>query len=233
MKIQILHRGHREEDRKMDNEVRTILQPVELRTLEDGTEVLTGYAIVFNQESEDLGGFVETIEQSATDGVDFSDTVSTFNHDANQVLGRVPKTMSYDVDERGVKVVITPPETQTGRDVKELVRRGDVKGMSFTFRVAKNGDKWEKPKDQRNLYHRTITKFEVIPEWGPVVFPAYRATDVTVAKRQLGVMKDAEERESSEALELERAKQDLKIKNYHRKLDLELRQRAGKIKKED
>jgi HK97 family phage prohead protease len=215
----------------MDNETRTIMQPVELRKLEDGTEVLSGYAIVFNQESEDLGGFVETIERSSTEGVDFSDTVSTFNHDANNVLGRVPKTMTYSVDERGIKVDIYPPDTTTGRDVKELVRRGDVKGMSFTFRIKKDGDKWEKPKDARGLYHRTISAFEQIPELGPVVFPAYRATDISVAKRELGMLKDIEERESTDALELERAKKELereKVNNYHRELKLKIRSRLIK-----
>lgn len=215
----------------MDNETRTIMQPVELRKLEDGTEVLSGYVIVFNQESEDLGGFVETIERSATQSVDFSDTVSTFNHDPNLVLGRVPKTMSYTVDERGVRVDITPPDTTTGRDVRELVRRGDVKGMSFTFRIKKDGQKWEKPKDARGLHHRTITAFDAIPEWGPVVFPAYRATDITVAKRELGMLKDKEERESTDALELERAKQELerdKVNNYHRELKLKIRSRLIK-----
>ena len=101
------------------------------------------------------------------------------------------------------------------------------------FRVAKNGDTWEKPKDQRGVYHRTITKFQTIPEWGPVVFPAYRATDVTVAKRQLGVIKDKEERESTEALELERAKKQIEIDNKIRRMELELKQRSGNLKKED
>lgn len=212
----------------METEKRYISQPVELRTLDDGTEVISGYALVFDSESENLGGFVETIDRTAVDGVDFSDTVSTFNHDANLVLGRVPRTMTYNVDERGVKVDIIPPDTQAGRDVRELVRRGDVKGMSFTFRIKEKGDKWEKPRDARNVYHRTITKFEAIPEWGPVVFPAYRATDVSVAKRELGVLKDKEERETSDAMELERAKEELKIKQHLEQLELALNLRRGK-----
>jgi len=214
----------------MDNEKRYVSQPVELRALDDGQEVISGYALVFNQESEDLGGFTEVIEPRSVANVDFSDTVATFNHDANQVLGRVPRTMTYEVDDRGIKVNIIPPDTTTGRDVKELVKRGDVKGMSFTFRIGKKGDKWEKPKDARGLYHRTITEIEMIPEWGPVVFPAYRATDVSVAKRELGVLKDQEERTASDALELERAKNELKVKQHLEQLELELKLRAKGIK---
>ena len=212
----------------MDNETRDLMQPVELRTLADGTEVLSGYAIVFNSESEDLGGFVETVERTAVDGVDFSNTVATFNHNADNVLGRVPKTMTYEVDERGVKVNIIPPDTTTGKDVRELVRRGDVKGMSFTFSIKEGGQKWEKPKDARNVYHRTITRFDLIPEWGPVVFPAYRATDITVAKRELGKLKDEEERQTTEAMELEKAKKKIELENYHRNLKLKIRKRLIK-----
>ena len=208
-------------------EIRELLEDVELRANEQGEEVLTGYAIVFNRESEDLGGFKEIIERSAVDAVNFSNTVATFNHNANNVLGRVPKTMTYSVDDRGVKVEIKLPDTTAGNDVRELVKRGDVKGMSFTFRIAQDGDKWDKPTGNGKYYKRTVTKIEAIPELGPVVFPAYRATDVTVAKRALGVLKDAEEREVTDALQREREKEEIRITNYHRALKLKIR---GRIK---
>lgn len=204
-------------------ETREYLHPVELRTNESGKEVIAGYAIVFDRESEDLGGFTEVIDKRAVDSVDFSDTVASFNHDANIVLGRVPRTMTYKVDERGVYVEIDPPESR--KDVLESIARGDVKGMSFTFRIAKGGDKWDKPSGESKLYKRTISQFEVIPELGPVVFPAYRSTDAQVAKRALGVLKDAEERELSDALQKEKELNKIKLNNYHRALKAKLRMR--------
>lgn len=204
-------------------ERREILQEIELRTNEQGKEVIAGYAIVFGQESQDLGGFTEIIDNRAVQNVDFSDTVASFNHDANIVLGRVPRTMTYKVDERGVYVEIDPPESR--KDVLESIRRGDVKGMSFTFRISKGGDKWEKPSGESKLYKRTISQFDVIPELGPVVFPAYLSTDVGVAKRALGVLKDTEERELSEALQREKELNEIKISNYHRSLKAKIKMR--------
>jgi uncharacterized protein len=209
-------------------EVREWLQDIELRQNEQGKEVISGYAIVFDRESEDLGGFKEIIERTAADTVDFSDTVATFNHDANNVLGRVPQTMKYRIDERGVYVEIEPPDTTIGRDTTTLIKRGDVKGMSFTFRISEKGQRWEKPTGGQKTYTRYISKLDVIPELGPVVFPAYRATDAMVAKRALGVLKDAEEKELTDALQKERELNQIKINNQHRALKLKMRTRFNK-----
>lgn len=182
-------------------------QSLELRTVPGGKQVIAGYAIVFNQLSGNLGGFVEVIEPRATNSVDFSDTVATFNHNSNIVLGRVPKTMSYRVDSKGVYVEIQPPETR--KDILEHIRRGDIKGMSFTFRIKKGGDTWEAPNAGRILPLRRITAFDIIPELGPVTNPAYTQTDVTVAMRSLELFK----KKNPKAFELA---------EYHRKLRLKI-----------
>ena len=64
-------------------------RPVELRTASDGTGVLTGYAIVYNSLSQNLGGFVERIlpgaaDKSLADGVR---VLARYNHDDNMLLG--------------------------------------------------------------------------------------------------------------------------------------------------
>lgn len=209
-------------------EVRDLIEDIEIRANAEGEEVIAGYAIVFNRESEDLGGFKETIDPGAVAAVDFRNTVATFNHNPNNVLGRVPLTMTYQVDDRGVYVEIKPPDTAVGRDLVTLVKRKDVRGMSFTFRVGKDGDKWDSPTGANKLYKRTVTKIDAIPELGPVVFPAYRATNVAVAKRALGILKDAEEREATDALEKARELDEIKIKNYHRALKLKIKTRSKK-----
>ena len=208
-------------------EIREDLEEVELRATDDGKEVITGYAIVFNRESQDLGGFKEIILPSAVDGVRWSETIATFNHNADNILGRVPKTMTLTVDERGVKVEIVPPDTTVGRDVMELIRRRDVKGMSFTFRIKKNGDKWEQPKGDKGPYLRTISAFDIIPELGPVAMPAYPSTNVSVAKRALSMLMDEKERQESDQIERENQLQKIKLQNYHRAMRLKLRGRKG------
>jgi HK97 family phage prohead protease len=40
-------------------------------------------------------------------------------------------------DDTGLRFELTPPNTQLGNDVLELVERGDISGMSFGFRALK------------------------------------------------------------------------------------------------
>lgn len=196
----------------MDKETRTLTEELEVRVNDKGREVIAGYAIVFNSESRNLGGFIETISPDAVRDADVSDVVALFNHDQNLILGRTPSTLTLEVDERGVKYTIDPPDTTAGNDLKVSIKRGDVRGSSFGFTVKEGGDKWDKPKMKGEPWRRTITGFAKIWDVSPVVTPAYIQTDTSVAKRTLGVLKDQEERQESEALELEKSKQELREK---------------------
>ncbi len=131
----------------VDMEKRIYPIHLEVREPSDGQPaMLTGYAAVFNSLSENLGGFVETIEPGA-----FRDTLSnnpdvraTIDHEAGlKVLGRTKNgTLTLTEDENGLRVAIEPPDTQAGRDALILVRRGDLSQMSFAFTVPPGGDTW-------------------------------------------------------------------------------------------
>ena len=129
-------------------ETRTFDENIEVRVNDQGQEVISGYAIVFNSESRNLGGFIETIEPRAIQAADVSDVVALFNHDQNLILGRTPSTLNLTIDDRGVKYDIIPPDTTTAKDLMTSIRRGDVRGSSFGFTVKANGDVWEKPKEK-------------------------------------------------------------------------------------
>lgn len=149
----------------------------EVRATDNDT--IEGYGIVFNVET-DLGWFREKIDPGAwTDEVAAGDIRSFFNHDPNMILGRtLANTLELAKDDTGVYYrVIRAGETDTGKTVGQYVKRGDVTGSSFQFRVLK--DQWELLPDGKEL--RTILKFKEVREIGPVVFPAY--TDTTAAKR--------------------------------------------------
>ena len=192
----------------MDKE-RRISESIEVRELDDGTEVIEGLAIVFNSESNDLGGFIETIKPGAVRGADRSDVVALFNHDTNIVLGRTDKTLKLTVTKEGLRYRITPPKTQAAQDLLTSIKRGDVRGSSFGFTIARGGDVWEEPKEDGEPWVRTITQFDKIFDVSPVVYPAYSETDTSVAKRELGVLKDKIERDETDKLELEKQKQKL------------------------
>jgi HK97 family phage prohead protease len=147
--------------------------------LTENTEqmIVEGYAIVFNSESRNLGGFTETINPDALDGAleRNNDVLALYGHDYQNVLGRQSAgTLELQKDERGIKYKLNLPDTTLGRDVFTLIERGDLKGNSFGFTVKK--DKWSKGED---MALRTIEEIQDLFEISIVSMPAYEATDLT------------------------------------------------------
>ena len=105
--------------------------------------------------------------------------VALYNHDSAAVLAHTPKTLTLTKDARGLAFSMALPDTTVGRDVFELVTRGDVAGASFGFRTIK--DEWRKEGD---VMIRELLDVE-IAEITLTAFPAYDQTDVTIAKRSL------------------------------------------------
>ena len=150
-----------------------------LKKTEDN--VVEGYALKFNKESRNLGGFVETISPEALNGVDLTDVRCFLNHDSSKLLGRTSSgTLSLTVDEVGLHFRCALPNTSTGRDAMELVQRGDLNQCSFGFTVDK--DKWTKGND---IMTRSINKIGSLLEISLVSISAYDDTDVRVATRSL------------------------------------------------
>lgn len=147
--------------------------------------VIVGYAAVFNSESRNLGGFVETIHPNAFDEVlsEKPDVVGVFNHDKNVLLGRSSNdSLKLTTDAYGLRYEITPPNTQDARDVVELVRGGYVVGSSFAFAVKRDGgDAWAT--DSKGMRRREIRSVSLLDDVGPVVRPAYGSSSVVVSRR--------------------------------------------------
>jgi phage prohead protease, HK97 family len=159
-------------------ETRTNITQIEVREEGDGM-TFTGYAAVFDSPSEPLP-FIETIQRGA-----FrkslrarNDIKFLWNHDAGEILGSTrAKTLRLYEDERGLRVEGNLPNTSRGRDVAELLRRGDIDSMSFGFSVIR--DDWSGDGSQRTL--KDVRLHEV----SLVAWPAYTATSGTVAVRGL------------------------------------------------
>ena len=171
----VVTRLEAEEERgKMKHETRNFDADFELRAEGDGM-TFVGYAAKFNSPSEDLGGFTETIEQGAFRKSlrSRNDVKLLVNHDTGRVLASSRSgTMKLYEDEVGLRVEASLPNTSDGRDMAELLKRGDLNKMSFGFSVQK--DSWNNEMTERTL--KSVRLFEV----SIVAFPAYAATEAMV-----------------------------------------------------
>lgn len=176
------------------------LDHFELRVEGEGDEAkFKGHAAVFNSRSVDLGGFVEEIEPGFFDSVLAQDVRGLFNHEPNFILGRTGSgTMRIAQDARGLTFEIDHPGTTVANDLERSIRRGDVTGASFAFTVRRGFSEFRELEDGTLL--RVLKKggakrlFDV----GPVTFPAYEATDASVAQRSLDAWKDKSQRDEGE-----------------------------------
>jgi len=155
-------------------ETRNFDADFEIREKGDGM-TFVGYAAKFNSRSENLGGFVETIMPGAFKRSlrSRNDVKLLVNHDAGRVLASSRAgTLRLKEDSVGLRVEADLPNTTDGRDMAELLRRGDLSSMSFGFSVVK--DSWSGDGTERSL--ESVRLFET----SIVAFPAYQATEASV-----------------------------------------------------
>lgn len=196
------------EYRYLDTEI------AECRILEeDNKRFLEGHASVFNQRSkyifENGRLFNEVISPNAFDNVlrdERLDVPMTYNHNRGQLLGRTKSnTLQLSTDEKGLKFRVEIPNTATGNEVYELVKRGDLYENSFGFSVSKNDEEWSKAEDGTVI--RTIKNIQRLYDVAVCINGAYANTDV--AARSLEEFETAEEaairaeKEAKEAAERE------------------------------
>lgn len=186
---------------------RVEIRNVEIRAADGGGEELhvEGYAAVFQQrtllwESSFSGTkYFEIIAPEAVDSrTDMSDVILRYNHsDAALILARSSNgTLTVTPDETGLKISAKIAPTTAGKDIYQLIKRGDISKMSFAFAVDK--DEWEN--DQANKTQtRTIRHISMVYDVSPVDVPAYDGTSITARNGQ-SVVDELKEREAQEEL---------------------------------
>ena len=152
--------------------------PIQFRVVgEDGdSPILEGHAAVFNKEIN-IFGMNEVIRPGAFKRAlrEKQDIRALFNHEPSLILGRTKaKTLTLKEDKVGLFTEIKLADTTVGRDLAESVRRGDVDGMSFAFRVRKQNIV---PGTTKKLALREILDVDLF-DVSPVTFPAFTQTDV-------------------------------------------------------
>ena len=137
----------------------------------------TGYAAVFNSDSEPLP-FIERIMPGAFKrSLKARNEVKLFkNHNMDEVLASTrSKTLRLTEDSKGLLAEATLPDTTSGRDLAVLMKRGDVHAMSFGFSVPARGDSWSDDGMTRQLKEIRLHEVSIVTG-----FPAYEATTASV-----------------------------------------------------
>jgi Escherichia/Staphylococcus phage prohead protease len=150
----------------------------------DGTPGrFTGTAIVFNALSVDLGGFREQIAPEAVDRT-LTEAIAVralLDHDPGKVLANTAAgTLALRKTTAGLRAVIdADPEISYVADALRSVRRGDIDGMSFGFRILDDDWNFDGPIPIRTVLDMRIMEVSI------VAFPAYVQTNVDAAQRSL------------------------------------------------
>lgn len=176
-------------------------------TREDGTKeesrVITGTAIVFNEESQVLDDwgckFVEIIKPEACtqEFVDSQDVKLNLLHNRDNTIGRSNKTvgnLKLTVDDEGLKFEIEVPKCDLGDQALELVRAGVYSGCSFEFMPQDYEISERKESDGTEMTVITHTKFESLSAITIAMDPAYKQTEVN-AREMLKKTPEGIERE--------------------------------------
>lgn len=160
----------------------------------DGKKTLVGYAVVWNSETTIGESFREKFLPGAFTRAIRGDIWALFSHDIGRVIGRTKSgTLRLAEDDHGLRVEIDVPDTSDGRDLLELVNRGDISGMSFAFRATKQ--EWD---DTGDIPARTVIESDLY-EVTATASPAYPDTT-------LGVRSLESARAEAEQAKAERAK---------------------------
>lgn len=153
----------------------------EARSASDG-RTLEGYAAVFNAPTkirDMVGEFEETILPGAfTRSLEKRTPVLQFEHGRDPRVGAVPIGRIDDIreDDQGLYVRARLFDNPVVEPVREAIAERAISGMSFRFSVPDGGDKWS---TRDGMDTREIREADTA-ECGPVVFPAYDQTSVTV-----------------------------------------------------
>lgn len=169
---------------------------VQLRNLESDTpesRIVSGYAVKFESESQDMG-FIEIIKKGAIteETIMNSDIFARFNHNEDTVLARSrygEGSLALELREDGLYYEFEAPHTALGDELLEHLKRGEITTSSFAFTIAEDGDRWYKREDGTLV--REILKINRLYDVSPVYEPAYLAT--SCSKRALDMVEKSEE----------------------------------------
>lgn len=211
------------------SDIRTLnFSDLKIRDAENGVKRIEGYALKFNEPSEDLDGFIEYITPEALSNISFAKLLLIYAHDYNNILARADSnTLKVEVDNVGLHFEATLANTTLANDVYNDILAGNLKGCSFGFVISPGGDDWSESPDGTPLH--IITNIQSISELTITPIPAYTETSVSVA-RSLDKIKERMKMTDEEKKKMEEEKRE---KEEQARLERENNEEKGKQEERD
>lgn len=199
---------------KSNQEIRAFKGEVRMA---DTPRVVSGYAVVFDQPSQDMG-YLEYIDRGAItpELLANSDIFMRFDHKEDNFLARCrygEGTLKLTLDDRGLYYEFEVPDTAFGNDVLSKIQRGECVGSSFAFGVNKedsSAQKWSMGDD--GVMTRHIYKIAALFDCSVVAEPAYLST--TVQARSLAERRSMLDKVDAQNAELNDLIMDEKLKDF-------------------
>ena len=176
---------------------------------------ITGRPIVFGVRSVNLTPWsdyrevYEVLEPGCItkELLEQSDVVLNTNHrsDVSCILGRYRNTdkdtLKLELRADGIDCESDLPNTSTANDALELIKRGDIDGMSFAFEDdwedSENGVSYERMKDEetgnKEIWVRHVKRITALYDVSIVTHPAYEQTTVGTREQSEAIERAIEE----------------------------------------
>ena len=193
------------------------IQATEPTSIDDGKMIVEGLAVVFDQPTvlfklDDGTEIKEVIERGALDNTDVSDCFFKYNH-SNHTMGmaRVKNgTLQLEIRDEGLFIRAELADTTAGRDLYELVKRGDIDKMSFAFDIE------EEEFDQEQYMFR-VKKISKLWDVAVVNVPAYDGTRIYA--RRLEDVEAFRAKEAEALVEKKKAEEEMKKQELRAKIE--------------
>lgn len=172
-----------------DLEVRTLTEPIEVRSAGGKTLTAAGVAVRYGSISKVLvdqrrGQFHERILAGAfKDSLNGTDVRFVHEHDRNLLLGRTASgTLRFEDTPTDLRYELDLPDTTLGRDVATMLERGDVAGSSVAMITRQTKAGWSKTTD--GLALRSV-QTSALDHVATTAWNAYDDSTASIALRSL------------------------------------------------
>ena len=159
------------------------LKEVTTRSDENGSPILEGFFVRYDDVYEIGHGATESVAPGAFTESIHGDVRALYNHNTDVVLGRTSAgTLTLEDRSEGLwgQILINPKDSEAVC-VYERIARGDINGCSFGFDIEEEETKI----NEDGSVHWTIKKVNPLYEVSPVAFPAYKATNIHARDKDL------------------------------------------------